>query len=103
MGEIASEYDSVILLTAEDPRSELVTQIADEIASGIIKVGDVPELHIIPDRKTAIAYAVSLAMKNDIVVITGKGHETSMNISGNEIPWSDHEAVKKALQERYEK
>jgi len=43
------------------------------------------------------------AKKDDIVIITGKGHEKSMNYGKGETAWSDHEAVKKALRQRYEK
>lgn len=103
MGEIASEYDDVIVLTAEDPRTEQVTKITEQIASGIIHVGDVPQVVTIADRQEAIAYAVQLAKKHDIVVVTGKGHERSMNYGSGEVVWSDHEAVTKALSKQHEK
>jgi len=50
-----------------------------------------------PDRQKAIDLAVMRANKGDMVVITGKGHERSMNLGKREAPWSDHEAVVKAL------
>ena len=52
----------------------------------------------IPDRKEAIDFIITkLAKKDDIVVLCGKGHETSMSYKGVERPWSEHVAVKDAL------
>lgn len=103
MGEIASEFDDCIIITAEDPRSEPVDKIIGEIASGIIQLKDYPKVYKISDRQAAIDFAISIAGKRDIVVVTGKGHEESMNLGKGEIAWSDHEAVKKAIAKRYEK
>lgn len=57
----------------------------------------VKKLYEIPDRRQAIELALSLARTGDTVVITGKGHEKSINTGTREIPWSDHEIVKKIL------
>lgn len=103
MGEIASDYDDIIILTAEDPRTESVFAIIDEIASGIIKVGELPEVHRIANRQDAITFALSIARKHDMVVITGKGHEKSIDYGKGDVAWSDHEAVKKAIAKTYEK
>lgn len=93
MGKVASNYDDVMILTSEDPRSESVTNINEEIMSGIERHTTL-EIHQIPDRKDAICYALSLAKGNDTVIITGKGHERSMNYGHGEIPWSDEKVVK---------
>lgn len=105
MGKIASEYDDIIILTSEDPRSEKVTNINKQIREGIPESFDesigasekLKKLYEIEDREKAIAFAVSLAAKNDTVIITGKGHERSMNYGGKEIAWSDEEVVKKYI------
>jgi UDP-N-acetylmuramoyl-L-alanyl-D-glutamate--2,6-diaminopimelate ligase len=94
MGRVASYYDDVIVLTAEDPRGETVTDINSQIKSGISDLGKV---HEIEDRNKAIAYAISLADANDTVVITGKGHEQSMNMGHGEVEWSDREAVERLI------
>ena len=94
MGEAASKTDDVIILTAEDPRTESVENIMDDIAKGISKN---KKLRRIADRQEAIHAAISMAQKNDFVVITGKGHEESMNFGAGEVHWSDYEAVEKAL------
>jgi UDP-N-acetylmuramoyl-L-alanyl-D-glutamate--2,6-diaminopimelate ligase len=102
MGEVSSSFADVIILTAEDPRSESVSDICQEIQKGIIKVGDVPEVIIRENRQEAIDYAISIAKKYDLIVITGKGHEESINYGKGEVAWTDHEGVKLALAKQYE-
>jgi UDP-N-acetylmuramoyl-L-alanyl-D-glutamate--2,6-diaminopimelate ligase len=98
MGEISGKYADVIILTAEDPRSESVDNIMDDIGQNIPKK---KECLRVADRQEAITKAVLLAQKGDFIVITGKGHEQSMNMGNGEIPWSDHKAVEKALTIRH--
>ena len=100
MGEIAAKYADLIVLTAEDPRTEDVNQIIDQIVQGCLGQGvkEGTTLFRIPDRGEAIKFAIQkLAKKGDIVVICGKGHEQSMCYGKKEYPWSDFKAVKKAL------
>lgn len=100
MGKISSDFSDIIILTSEDPRSEKVEKIIKEIESGIqnyeSRIKD-KKLFAIPNRQEAINFAVSLASAGDVIVITGKGHEQSMNLGHGEEPWSEYEAVKKAL------
>lgn len=93
MGTISAKYADVIILTAEDPRSENLDKIISEIETGIKKLEPLK----IPDRQEAINTAVSMARKGDLVLITGKGHEKSMNLGKGEVFWSEHEAVRKAI------
>lgn len=95
MGEVSAKYSDVIILTAEDPRKEKIDNINTQIKLGMKSFEG--ELHEIPNRQEAINFAVRAAQKGDTIIITGKGHEKSMNLGHNEEPWSDHEAVKKAL------
>lgn len=95
MGAVASQFDDVMILTAEDPRDEKIEEINEQIKEGITDYsGQVIE---IPDRQKAINLAVSMAQKGDTVVLTGKGHEQSINLGSGEEEWNEHEAVKKAL------
>lgn len=93
MGQVTSKFSDHIVLTAEDPRREDVLEINKDIKKGISK-RDIVE---IADRQEAINHAILIARHNDCVVITGKGHEVSMNIDGKEVPWSEHDAVRAAL------
>ncbi len=95
MGEIAAKYDDIIVLTAEDPRGESVEKIMDQIAKGMKVKRNVLK---ITNRKEAIAKAISLAKKGDIVLLTGKSHEKSMNFGNGEEPWSEYQAVEEALE-----
>lgn len=101
MGRISSKYTDVIILTAEDPRSESVDKINAEIVKGIqnsksrIQNGT---LLTVPNRQKAINAAIKMAKKGDLVLTTGKAHEKSMNYGRREESWDEFEAVKKALQ-----
>ncbi len=94
MGEVSAKYADFIILTAEDPRHESIRKINQQIREGIGKNIKVVE---IIERKEAIEYALNEAKKNDLVIITGKGHESSMNIGGKEFPWSDHQVAENYL------
>lgn len=112
MGKVSARYSDIIVLTAEDPRGESIDAINKEIKKGISNFhipisnknfeleNDKKYLFEIPDRQEAITRAISLAKTGDLVVITGKGHEQSMNIGQGEQPWSDHKAVLKALSKK---
>ncbi len=100
MGEIAGRLADVAVLTAEDPRTEDVNKIIDQIALGCKKAGgrEGRSFFRIPDRRQAIRFAIQkLAKKGDIVIICGKGHERSMCFGKTEYPWSDQKEARKAL------
>lgn len=108
MGEASEDAADIIVLTAEDPRGEDVASICREIAKGfsshkqidpnLISHPDTNYYVIIPERKKAIEFAIKQALPKDTVIITGKGHEKSMNVTGIEEPWSDKETVFETLQ-----
>lgn len=98
LGEISSNFSDIIILTSEDPRSEDANNIIEEIKLGI--KNEKTEVITIPDRKEAIAAAVQMAGKNDLVIITGKAQEKSMNFGKGEEPWDEYEAVKEALEKK---
>ena len=92
MGAASARYADIIVLTEEDYRTEDVNEIIDQIARGIPKG---KEVHRIPDRASAIEYALSTAKPGDLVILTGKGHEKSLARGTKEYPWSDQDTVKK--------
>lgn len=114
MGKISAEYADIIILTSEDPRNEPIEKINGEIMKGIqntkFKVQDVTDISNlkkdgkyifqIPDRKEAIAFAVSFAEKGDVVLMTGKGHEQSINYGRGEEPWDETGIALSAIRER---
>ena len=103
MGEIAGRYADRIYLTAEDPRTESLDGILEEIAAGCRSKGrqEGVDFWRIPDRAAAIQQAIDDAEPEDLVLVTGKGHERSMCFGTVERPWSDHDAIRIALRQRF--
>lgn len=98
MGEASDRFTDIIILTREDNRSEKVEEICEQIAKGIKGKERDKGYLIIPDRRGAIRFALRLAQgSNDLVVITGKGHEQSLNVDGKEMPWDDRKIVMEEL------
>ncbi len=98
MGETSSKHADILILTAEDPRSEDVNKIMDEIASGIKKKD--AKVFKMADRKDAINAAIEMAGKGDLVVITGKAHEKSMTYGNSDLPWDEYKVVESAIRTR---
>ncbi len=98
MGAVASRLADIVVLTDEDPRFEDPQKIITQIVAGMEsrKMVNNKTLFIESDRTKAIALAIKLAGKGDVVGIFGKGHEKSMSYRGVEKPWSDQEAARKA-------
>jgi UDP-N-acetylmuramoyl-L-alanyl-D-glutamate--2,6-diaminopimelate ligase len=99
MGRAAGGLADVTVITAEDPRTEDLDGIIDQIAQGCEAAGAREgEGYIrVPDRAQAIATAVHMAQAGDIVVAAGKGHEQSMCFGTVEYPWDDRVAMRAAL------
>ncbi|MEK7600480.1 MAG: UDP-N-acetylmuramoyl-L-alanyl-D-glutamate--2,6-diaminopimelate ligase [Patescibacteria group bacterium] len=94
-GVIAGEHASEIVLTNEDPYDEDPDAIVHAIHAGIPAGASV---RVIMDRGQAIRAAIRLAQTGDVVVITGKGSETSIaGPHGLRVPWSDVETAQQAL------
>jgi UDP-N-acetylmuramoyl-L-alanyl-D-glutamate--2,6-diaminopimelate ligase len=101
MAETSIELADLTILTAEDPRTEPLDDILEEMASGAVAKGGVEGENFwrVPDRGEALRYAVSIARKGDIVLACGKGHEQSMCFGSIEYLWDDKTALKAALAE----
>ena len=102
MGEIAARYADICVLTAEDPRSEKVEDICEQIAQGLIKSGkkESKDFFKIYDRAKAIEFAVKLAKQDDIVACFGKSHEKSMCFGKKEYPWDEFKTVEQVIAKR---
>lgn len=101
MSEISAELADVTVLTAEDPRTESLQAILDEMVEAAKGAGARPNrnLFAVPDRGDALRFALELAEANDIVIACGKGHEQSMCFGDVEYPWDDRMAMRAALAE----
>ena len=98
MGEVSGRLADFTVITAEDPRTEALGEINRAIEAGLLTVADSRSYAIVPDRAQAIQFAVDMAEPGDIVVAFGKGHERSMCFGETEFPWSDQDAVARALE-----
>ncbi|MDX2470259.1 MAG: UDP-N-acetylmuramoyl-L-alanyl-D-glutamate--2,6-diaminopimelate ligase [SAR324 cluster bacterium] len=92
MGKIAAQVADLAILTADNPRSEPLTQINKEVTSGVAPDRKERLIEIV-DRKEAIFFALGQAKAGDAVVIAGKGHETTQHIGSIKYPFSDRQAV----------
>ncbi len=101
MAEIAAQLADVSVLTAEDPRTEPLDQILEEMAAGARAQGGVEDQSFfrVPDRGEALRKAICIASKGDMVIACGKGHEQSMCFGDQEYPWDDRVAMRAALAE----
>ena len=101
MAETSIELADLTVLTAEDPRTESLEGILDEMATGARSKGgrEGETFWRVADRGEAIKFALRLARPGDIVLACGKGHEQSMCFGATEYPWDDRIAMRAALSE----
>jgi UDP-N-acetylmuramoyl-L-alanyl-D-glutamate--2,6-diaminopimelate ligase len=101
MAEVSAELADISILTAEDPRTESLDGILEEMAEGARSRGGVEgkTFFRVPDRGEAIRLGVRMAQPGDVVLACGKGHEQSMCFGTTEYPWDDRTAMRVALSE----
>lgn len=93
MGKIALNLADKIVVTSDNPRTEDPEKILDQICVAFDKKSS-KEIHRIADRKEAIEYVMEKAMKDDVVVIAGKGHENYQILKDRTIHFDDCEVVR---------
>ena len=98
MGEISGKLSDFTIITSDNPRYEKKEDIINDIEQGIKKVTN--NYKKIIDRKEAIKYALQICKKNDIILLTGKGHETYQEINGKKYPFDERKIIKEILDER---
>lgn len=96
IGKFVGDNADIVIVTNEDPYDEDPQVIIDQVAAGAKKAGKKLNLDLfkILDRREAIKKALSLAKKNDILLITGKGSEQAIVVKGGKmLPWDDRKVV----------
>ena len=93
MAEVACEHSDKVIFTSDNPRSEEPVQIIKDMEAGVSAAAKRKYISIV-DRREAIKTAISLAGKEDIVLIAGKGHEKYQEIKGVKNHFDDKEVVK---------
>lgn len=95
LGEASGTYADLSVITSDNPGHEEPKFIIAEIAYYVKSVGG--SFVSIPDREEAIKYTYSIAKKDDIILLAGKGHETYQLIKNEKIPFSEKMIVKELL------
>ncbi|MFA6130713.1 MAG: UDP-N-acetylmuramoyl-L-alanyl-D-glutamate--2,6-diaminopimelate ligase [Patescibacteria group bacterium] len=99
MGELSATMADFVVVSNVDPYEDDPTEIAEDIAVVAEKFGKIrnENLFVIEDRRMGIRKALSLAKKDDIILITGKGAEQSIVIGGKKSNWDDRIVVREEL------
>ena len=97
MGATADRHADQVVLTSDNPRSEAPCFILSQILVG---VQGRDEVAVIEDRREAIAHAIGQASAHDVVLLAGKGHETTQEVAGMKAPFSDLDEAAAALRVR---
>ncbi len=95
MGEAVGNLAELAIVTSDNPRTEDVMDIVEDIKVGLAKTNG--EYVVIPDRQEAVNYAVEQAQDGDMIILLGKGHEEYQEINGIKHHYSEREAVANAL------
>jgi UDP-N-acetylmuramoyl-L-alanyl-D-glutamate--2,6-diaminopimelate ligase len=99
MGKVAAQMTDFFVITDEDPREEDRDKILQEIAAGASAVGkrEGKDFLCIADRTAAIREAFQHASAGDTVLLAGKGHEQSIIIGREKLPWDDRKVAREQL------
>jgi len=94
MGNIANELSDIVIVTSDNPRTENAEKIIDDVVAGISSTKNIIRE---VDRRKAIQQGLTLAKKNDVVLIAGKGHEHYQIIGTTKEHFNDREEVEKFI------
>ena len=97
MGEIGVRLADFAIITSDNPRTEDPLSIIEDILKGVDP--SMGPYVVVPERRTAIRYAMDIAQKDDIIVLAGKGHETYQEIHGVKHHLDEREEVAAHLAE----
>ena len=95
MGEISGRIADFTIITSDNPRTEKPDEIIKEIEEGIKKTKG--NYKVVEDRTEAIREAIKMAIKLDIIVLAGKGHEPYQEINGEKYPFDERIIVQEII------
>jgi UDP-N-acetylmuramoyl-L-alanyl-D-glutamate--2,6-diaminopimelate ligase len=98
MGEAACEYSDRVIFTSDNPRSEDPNEILKDMEEGLGSAARRKFISI-ADRREAIKTAISLAQKEDIILVAGKGHEKYQEIKGVKYDFDDRQVLNELIQQ----
>jgi UDP-N-acetylmuramoyl-L-alanyl-D-glutamate--2,6-diaminopimelate ligase len=97
MGAVAARFADLAVITSDNPRHEDPAAIVDAVRAGAEAAGGTAALAFEPDRRAAIALALGRARPGDVVVVAGKGHETTQVTGTTVVPFDDRVVVGEEL------
>ena len=109
MGEVAARRSDIAVVTSDNPRTEDPLQIIEQIRVGVARIhpqqwtrdeamaGTGRGYVVLPDRREAIRFAVSLLQPNDVLLVAGKGHEDYQILGTTRIHFDDREELRNAF------
>jgi UDP-N-acetylmuramoyl-L-alanyl-D-glutamate--2,6-diaminopimelate ligase len=100
MGRVAGRLADFSIITSDNPRREDPLAIIAAVEEGLKDSGS-KEYRILPDRREAIRKAVAQADESWAILIAGKGHEEWQILGDQQLPFSDRDEVRRALEERF--
>ncbi|MFS1514436.1 UDP-N-acetylmuramoyl-L-alanyl-D-glutamate--2,6-diaminopimelate ligase [Chengkuizengella sp. SCS-71B] len=100
MGKVAAKYADFSIVTSDNPKDQDPDLIIQEIVQAIEEESGTDTYDAVVDRKEAIKYAIDISEKDDIILIAGKGHETTQVIGKTEIPFNEAEIVEEVLRSK---
>jgi UDP-N-acetylmuramoyl-L-alanyl-D-glutamate--2,6-diaminopimelate ligase len=103
MGRAASNLSDTAVLTSDNPRDEDPLAIIEEVRAGVVASdGDQHGTFVVePDRRAAIDRVLDEARPGDVVIIAGKGHETTQEIGARKLPFDDVVEARRSLSRRF--
>ncbi len=97
MGAVAARHADRIWITSDNPRNEDPQVIADMIHEGVLEEGSAGGCEIEIDRARAITRAIRQGRADDVVLVAGKGHETTQIMGAHRMPFCDRDVVRSVL------
>jgi len=95
MGAVASRLADIAILTSDNPRDEAPLEIIEQIKAGF---GARTNYEVVEDRSKAIEMALAMAQENDVLLVAGKGHETTQESRGAYSLFDDRQVIRTQLQ-----
>ena len=99
MGAIAAKLSDVAILTSDNPRSEDPLRIIEDVLPGFYGASAASRVIVEPDRRIAIHRAIASAGEDDVVLITGKGHENYQIFREGTVHFDDRAEARAALRQ----
>lgn len=101
MGEIAGKLADFVVITTDNPRQERPKEILAQIEEGTKKTKGIYK--VIENRKEAIKFAMKIAWRNDVIILAGKGHETTQELRNKTIHFDERQIVKEIAEKMPDK